>query len=155
MDWFPAIMTVVGVLIGVGIQGLRIWREKRDKYRDMVFERRLDAHQAAYYRCMRLLRVSVPWQLAEDGGLDSVVKEIDEATEWLNQNALYLDEGSREGMEDLMISLNISAGKYEKEGRKGGRNDKKVRDKVVREVGEVLHSLKKGIGVKHLPDQEI
>ena len=155
MDWFPAVMTVVGVLIGVGIQELRIWRERRDKYRDMVFEKRLDAHQGAYYQCMRLSKVSMPWHLVEDGGVENVSKEIDEATEWLNKNALYLDEDSRERMEDLMIFLNISASKYEEERDKGGKNDKKVRNKVVGEVGKVLYTLKKGIGVKHLTEQEM
>ena len=49
MDWFPAVMTLVGVLIGVGIQELRFWHERKDKYKDMVFEKRLAAYQGAYY----------------------------------------------------------------------------------------------------------
>ena len=35
MDWFPAVMTLIGVLVGVGIQEIRIWRERTDKYKDI------------------------------------------------------------------------------------------------------------------------
>jgi len=31
MDWFPAVMTIAGVLVGVGVQEFRIWRAKIDK----------------------------------------------------------------------------------------------------------------------------
>jgi hypothetical protein len=31
MDWFSAVMGLVGVLLGVAIQEFRFWRERKDK----------------------------------------------------------------------------------------------------------------------------
>lgn len=71
MDWFPAVMTLIGVLVGVGIQELRIWRERKDKYKDMVFEKRLDAHQEGHYRIAKLVMAMMPNQIMKGGGFKS------------------------------------------------------------------------------------
>ena len=155
MDWLPAVMTLIGVLVGVGIQEIRIWREKKDKYKDMVFEKRLDAHQGAYYWCMRLSGVVMPHSLAKDGGTQPAVKVLGEALEWLDKNALYLDEDSRIKMDALIGDAYGTASRYEdKEGR-GNINEGKEERRLSGEIREALASIKTGVGVRYLPERRI
>jgi hypothetical protein len=155
MDWFPAVMTLAGVLVGVGVQEFRIWREKKDKYKDMVFEKRLDAHQGAYYWCMTLVKLAMPHRLVKDGGKQALVKGMWEATEWLNKNALYLDEGSLEEMNKFFQYVSETGVKYRGERRGQDINVATEAAELVRNSGEVLGSIKRGIGYKYLPETRI
>jgi hypothetical protein len=155
MDWFPAVMALVGVLVGVGVQEFRIWREKKDKYKDMVFEKLLEAHQDAYYWCMRLSGHMRPDRLMRDGGVEAAIKEDQEALEWLNKNALYLDEDSRTKMTSFILYIHETSMKYKDEKWKKNINIEEELLKTLENVVKVTSSLKKGIGVKYLPEQEI
>jgi len=157
MDWFPAVMTLVGVLIGVGIQEFRIWRERKEKYMDMVFEKRLEIHQGAYYRCMRLSNIMLPHKLVGVEGLQAAVKELMEAIEWLNMNALYLDEASTAKMNSFLLYLGVTGSKYvylDKTKIKDINLEEETR-KILQNRNEVVSKIKKGIGVKYLPEREI
>jgi len=121
----------------------------------MVFEKRLEAHQGAYYWCMRLSKVNRPHRLTKDGGVEAAVKEFWEADEWLNKNALYLDEGSRAKMAEFLEYTCDTGFKYiDEAGRKNIDIEEEVR-KLVKIAREVISSIKKGVGVKYLPEQKI
>lgn len=151
MDWFPAFMTLVGVLVGVGVQELRIWREKKDKYKDMVFGKRLDVHQGAYYQCRKLTIVMMPFNLMKVGGVDAAIKEIWEAMDWMNKNALYLDEDSREKMDEFQIYANNTASKYVSEKERKNINTEEEEKKLGENLREVLSCIQRGVGAKYLP----
>jgi len=155
MDWFPAVMTLVGVLIGVGIQEFRIWRERKDKYKDMVFERRLDAHQGAYHQCMRLLKFVMPDKLVVDGGAEVAIKETLEAHEWLNKNALYLDGDSREKVSNLFRYICETGLKYKDEKWRENINIGEETRKLLEKLVEALVCIERGIGVEYLPERKM
>jgi hypothetical protein len=155
MEWFPAVMTLVGVLVGVGIQEVRIQRERRDKYKDMVFERRLDAHQGAFYECMRLINFVRPDSLVIDGGVAKAVKETFEAHEWLNKNALYLDVDSRTKISELFNSIYEMAFKYYKDDKwRESINIGEETRKLVDKMAEVIGCIQRGIGAEYLPERK-
>jgi hypothetical protein len=154
MAWFPAVMTLVGVLVGVGVQEFRIWREKKDKYKDMVFERRLDAHQGAYYECMRLLKFVMPDKLVVDGGVEVAIEETLEAHEWLNKNALYLDEDSRTKMSALFNYICETTIKYKDAKWRKNINIGEETRKLIDNLSEVLGCIQRGIGVEYLPERK-
>jgi hypothetical protein len=121
----------------------------------MVFEKRLDAHQGAYYWCMRLLKVIRPHRLMKDGGPGVVVAEWWEATEWLNKNALYLDEGSRAKMNDFLYYISVTSPKYLDEKEKNKINVEEELRNLVTNLGDVLSSIKKGVGAEYLPEVQV
>lgn len=47
-DWVLATIDPVCLLLGIGVSGLRQWRQERDRYKFMTFEKRLTVHQEAY-----------------------------------------------------------------------------------------------------------
>lgn len=56
-DWVAPVMGLAGVALGAGIAEFRHWRESRERYQAMSFERRLEAHQEAYYYNQRFYEV--------------------------------------------------------------------------------------------------
>jgi hypothetical protein len=153
MDWFTPLVGFLGVVIGLGFQELRIRRERKDKYKDMVFEKRLDAHQGAYYWCMRLLNLMWAHKLMRDGGVKVAVGEAWEATEWLNKNALYLDEGSRARMNVFFEYVAKTGRKYLDEKRRGNIDIEEETRNLLENLREVVSSIKRGIGVRYLPER--
>lgn len=155
MDWFPAVMTLVGVLVGLGVQEFRIWRERKDKYKDMVFEKRLDTHQGAYYQCMRILNLIMPHILMSDEGASVAVKEAWNAYEWLDKNRLFLDDDSSFKMNCFFQYACETAYKYtDEEGRKNIDVEEETR-RLFEIVVDVTASIRKGIGVEYLPEPKI
>ena len=155
MDWFPAVMGLVGVALGVGIQEVRIWRERRDKYKDMVFEKRLDAHQDAYYRCHRLARFMMAEKLVEDGGIEALAAELDEYREWISKNALYLAGDSRTKMNMFFYYAFKKGKKYADKEWIKTMNVKEETADLFKNFVEVLVSVERGIDVKYLPEERI
>jgi hypothetical protein len=153
MDWFPAVMTLVGVLVGVGVQEFRIWREKKDKYKDMVFERRLDAHQGAFYQCVRLLKFAMPDKLVADGGFAVAIEETLEGHEWLNKNALYLDGDSRTKVSTFFNYICETAIKYKDEKWRKNVNIGEETQKLMDNVAKALACIERGIGGEYLPER--
>jgi hypothetical protein len=85
----PAIIGFFGVLVGVAIEEFRLWREREDRLKVMLFERLLEAHQQALGWVYKL-------QLAISGGRDKTVEAVEMAREWWFENNLYLDKVSRD-----------------------------------------------------------
>jgi hypothetical protein len=155
MDWLTPLVGFLGLGIGLGYQEYRIRRERKDKYKDMIFEKRVEAHQGAYYRCYRLQEFLLPYRLVKDGGTKALDGEFYKYKDWLNKNALYLDGVSR-------IKIHMFLYYAVKTGRKYGdkqwiknMNVKEQTLELNRNLAETLESIQKGIGVKYLPEEEI
>ena len=155
MDWFPAVMTLIGVLVGVGIQELRIWRERKDKYKDMVFEKRLDAHQEGYYRITKLLHAMMPSVMMKEEGRKTALEKVVEANEWRDKNALYLTEDPMEKVDDFLEYVADTGCKYVNEKERKNINIEEETMRLIRNIGIVQASIKKGVGVKYLPRNEM
>jgi len=154
MDWFPAVMTLVGLLVGVGVQELRFWRERKDKYRDMVFEKRVDAHQGAYYRFGRLPRFMAPSALMKDGGVRALAEELCEYEEWVSKNALYLDGGSRTKIHMFFGYAIQKAKKYKDEEWVKNIDVGEEKMELYKNMVEVQVAIRRGIGVEYLPEEK-
>jgi hypothetical protein len=156
MDWFPAVMTLVGVLVGVGVQEFRIWREREDKYKDMVFEKRLEVHQGAHYWCMALGRLMAPHRLMQKGGIEVAFKKSQEADEWLAKNELYLDNDSDLKMTEFLRYVDETCLRYS-QGISGGKKIDVAGEtrKLIDITVGLSASIRKGIGGKYLPEQSI
>lgn len=156
MDWIAPVMGLIGVVVGAGIQEFRIWRERKDKYKDMVFEKRLDVHQSANYWCMKLSRLMSPHRIMEDGAIAVVIKEVREASEWLAKNELYLDEESSLKMTEFLKYVCETCLKYS-EDKKVGKNINVAEEtrKLLDNTIALFSSIRRGIGVKYLPEQRI
>jgi hypothetical protein len=155
MDWLTGVMGIIGVVVGAGIQEFRLWRERKDRYKDMVFEKRLEAHQGAYYWCKKLLGVTMPHKLMKEGGLKTVNEKLGEATEWLDKNTLYLDRKSVLGVSDFFLYVGRTSLKYKDEKGRSGVNIKEETRRLAESWWAVSSSLQKGMGVEYLPKQEI
>jgi len=155
MDWFPAVMALVGVLVGLGVQELRIRRDKKDKYKDMVFEKRLEAHQGAYYRCHRLVGFMTPDKLVEDGGIKALADEFDEYREWISKNALYLAGDSKTKMNMFFYYAFKKAKKYADKEWIKTMNVKEEIMELHKNFVEVLISVQRGVDVEYLPEEKI
>jgi hypothetical protein len=154
MDWFTPLVGFLGVAIGLGFQELKIRRERKDKYKDMVFERRLDAHQGAFYECMRLLKFVMPDKLVVEGGVAVAIEETMEAHEWLNKNALYLDGDSRTKVSALFNYICETAIKYKDEKWRKNINIGEETRKLIDNLSEALGCIERGIGVEYLPERK-
>lgn len=155
MDLLAAVMTVVGVLVGVGIQEFRIWRERKDKYKDMVFEKRLDAHQEVFYRLIELLQFILPHRLKQEGGEKALTKKISECHKCVEKNALYLARDSRREIVIFLQYARKKGKRYTDAEWVKSVNVKKETEELVNNVAGVLASVEKGIGVKYLPEEKI
>ena len=155
MDWFTPLVGFLGVGIGFGYQEYRIRRERKDKYKDMVFERRLDAHQGAHYWCERLVKSMMPHRLMKAEGVGVARGELVEAQEWLRKNTLYLDEGSREKLAVFFLYVAKTVMKYKDEGQRKNINVKEEARELSKNAAAVLHRIERGIGCEYLPERKI
>jgi hypothetical protein len=151
MDWFTPLVGFLGLAIGFGYQEYRFRRERKDKYKDMVFEKRLAAHQDAYYWCMRLFNLMMPNRLMIADGRKNLNKETWEAHEWLTKNALYLDEVSAEKWIDFFEYVQETCQKYENETSRKDINVKEETKELRKHTEEVVAAIRKGVGYKYLP----
>ncbi len=130
------IIALLSAIIGAGISEFRHWREVKEQYRVMTFEKRLHIHQAALSQIYRIWHDMYNNNLSFDDKNGSIKKAI----KWWEDNQLLLDYASRRQMQDL-----FSAAYYHLDG-----SDKpSVFPQTWRKTREVIY---KGIGSKHLPD---
>jgi len=155
MDWFPAVMTLVGVLVGLGFQEFRFRRERKDRYKDMIFEKRLEAHQGAYHRCFRLLEFMFPYRLMRGGGEAALLDEMVEYSDWLNKNTLYLDRDSRTKINLLFDYAMTRIEKYRDKEWVANINVKEEMVELSARMVEVVVSISKGVGVEYLPEGKL
>lgn len=131
MEWVAAI---VGVIIGAAIQEFRHWRESKERFRVMTFEKRLEAHQRAYYWCHKLNEVLNP------SNSEEIHKVASEAREWWDSNCLFLDANSRHKMVEL-----INLAHFYADGNKLGED-------VWSALMKAWKTIVAGIGVEYLPE---
>jgi hypothetical protein len=102
---WEAIFGLIGVVVGSGLTaGFNYYRDRREreeKYRVMLYEKRLEAHQRAFYYIQKLNEVLNTAQNDED-----IWKVTREAREWWDSNCLYLDEESRK---EMIPAINYAA----------------------------------------------
>jgi len=101
----------------------------------MTFEKRLEAHQRAYYWCQKLNEVL---NISEK---EEIHKTAREAREWWNSSCLLLDANSRREMVKL-----INLAHFYADGRKIGEY---VWDTLM----TALKAVVSGIGFEYLPEE--
>ena len=131
-----ALIGLTGVIIGVAIQEVRLWRERKEFYHSMIFKERLERHQKAFEFCHKLNRV------LNSNNTTKINKIAKEFREWWDCNCFYLDKTSQK----LIIPLVNYSYVY----AKGNENKGKVWDYL----NKTLSSLSLGIGVKYLPESK-
>jgi len=154
-DWLTAIIGLSGVIIGAGIQEYRYWRQAKDKYKEKIFEKRLEVHQGAYYWCHRLLWVIRPNRLIKAGGLEEFYEELHKATDWLNKNALYLDVNTQGAMREFFADISQRSMKYLDKDVVAKLDIKKELREISEGLKKTLTCIEQGIGFKYLPARPI
>jgi hypothetical protein len=123
---------ILGVIMGVAATSLWQWLDRRERYRVMTFEKRLEAHQHAHYLCTQAWLLLIDLKRAEQNTIKifetdkeseelvarklESVKKLEEATgklqkfyqesvEWLTQNCLYLDHRSQILFPEAIIAI--------------------------------------------------
>lgn len=141
-NWGIAIAVVIGTLLGVGIQELRRWRETKEKYQAMTFQKRLEAHQQAFSWCHEL-NVVLNQRDAEE-----IHRVANEARAWWNANCLFLDTDSRRKMIPL---LNVSHS-YDDGIESERPSNMQLGESAWRCLNDALKAITEGIGDKYLPE---
>jgi hypothetical protein len=141
-DWLTPIIGLGGVILGAGISEYRRWREGKEQYRVLTFERRLKTHQEALVQVSRLYNSFssyIDFTIRASDKLEMLETSIDKAEEWWSDNCLYLDEVTREKFSDLLIAL------------RDFLITKDVGDLPYGLFDETRDAITNGIGVEHLP----
>lgn len=154
-DWFPAVIGLIGVVVGIAAVEIRIWRGQKDKYKDMVFEKRLDAHQEVFCRLHALQQFLLPHRLMKEGGVKALAKEISECNKSVARNALYLAKDSRIEIVMFLRYARNRGKKYTDAEWVRRVNVKKETAELVHNTAVVLGSVERGIGAKYLPGRKI
>jgi len=134
-----ALIGFLGVILGVGIQEFRRWRENKEIYHRMVFQKRLEVHQKAVELCHNLYTA-----LNIDPA--QTRKVANDLKDWWVTNCLYLDPNSRKAILSLIGYARLYA--YAKE-RGEPTNEA---EKVWKQCEKTIEILVQGVGVKYLPD---
>lgn len=143
-EWLPPVLALVGVLLGAGITVCMKWMETREKYQEMTFEKRLLVHQEAFSWNARLYQAV--WSLDSDE-IDEVAEK---ASDWWQNNCLFLDENSRYHM----ISALNCVYEYVNAISAVPKNDKAdlLREDAIESLSANRIAIERGIGAKHLPE---
>jgi hypothetical protein len=133
--WGYLIAVGIGAILTEGLRWLWDWRQGKERYKLMLYEKRLEVHQKAY-SCIRKLR------LAMDQHDKEKIEVTDQADEWYFSNCFYLDEESRAKM-------------YQATGKVRELIDLRGPQAQDRELArialqEAFKAVEKGIGMKHL-----
>ncbi len=133
-EWGIALIGVAGIIVGVLITEVRNWLDRKQRFRVMTFEKRLEAHQKAYYWCQKRNEVL---NISENAEIHKTARE---AREWWNANCLFLDAQSRSEMVGLLNLAHYYA------------DDMKFGKEVWPSLRTTLKAIVRGIGVEYLPE---
>jgi hypothetical protein len=135
-EWIAPVVGLVGVLFGTGIAEFRNWRERKDRYRAMTFEKRLQTHQEALSLCYTLNHTL-------NTGRDFEKRHwVGHAESWWQSHCLFLDEASRRKMHTLIV-----------EAQDYVYGQAESRTKVFALITETRNAITQGIGIEHLPEK--
>jgi hypothetical protein len=138
-EWGIALISFIGVVLGALITGIFAWliheSNRKDRFRVITFEKRLETHQVAYSWCNKLDKV------LNEGPIGRVQDVSDKAREWWNSNCLLLDAASRTKMLEL-----IQLSKSYAEGSRIGQ------EHVWSALVKAKKAIVAGIGAEYLPE---
>lgn len=151
--WIGAIIGFIGVILGIVIVEVRLWRERKERYQVVTFEKRLEVHQQAFSWCVKMathLGQSYGEISSDEANLHSItLNELyEEATDWYGNNCLYLDEASRKSIFDAIGLLLDRAEQLMNNTRETSQFVQQAR----KTVGKTMRYIANGLGVKYLPD---
>jgi hypothetical protein len=136
MDWLIALFALLGVVLGLGYNEYRNRKEQKDRYRVITFEKRLEAHQKAYYWYHQLNRV------LNIGDSEAIHETTNKAREWWDSNCLFVDANSRREMVRLMNLSHMYA-----------NDNKMAQEKIWDYVISTSKAIVLGIGFEYLPEE--
>ena len=146
-EWWVPLVGLFGVLLGVGITEFRLWMERKDRYRIMTFEKRLQVHQEAYRLCMEQATLLNELHEKGLGASEKFLRSHDEAKEWLSRNCLYLDTRSLHAVINAFFAASI----YGRDLAEQRQTVDKAFEYAHLEFTKCLSSIAKGVGAKYLP----
>jgi hypothetical protein len=144
--WFPPLIGLIGVIVGVLATSFWKWLEQKEKYRDKTFEKTLECYQTLYTFNQKLhdqingnnINVTIL------NSTSNVLKD------YMNSHSLYIDETTRKSTIGLyndtrnysinLINPNVEAAII---------NNSK--DKLIASLNKNFEYIQKGAGVAHLP----
>ena len=101
-----AFIGLLGVVMGIAASAFWQWTEREDRYRVMIFEKRLEVHQEAV---MFNSDIATKAQAALTGKVmpseAELLSNFLEMRTWWRTNNLYLDPHSRKAFLDLTIGV--------------------------------------------------
>ena len=150
-EWTVPLIGFAGVILGVGITEFRLWKESREKYHAMIFEKRLEVHQKAFYWCLKIGETLNEVEKDEYDTMKAFSNCAYEAREWLDNNCLYLNVTSYVGMIGALRMALAPVSKLLKEEEADIDASKK---EAQTKLTETLRSIVEGIGVKYLPEMD-
>lgn len=144
-DWAVAIIGPICLLLGIGISEFRQWRQERNKYRFVTFEKRLTVHQEAYNLASEIGAMFFE-QLTGQGmpTSENLTFTISKTRAWWRGNCLWLDKASRKAFLDLVNHTEVYAESYDPDDA----------EKCLAFAGIATKKIASGIGEQHLPDIE-
>ena len=141
-EWGIALIGVAGLVMGVIITESRHWLDRKQRYRIMTFEKRLEAHQTAFYWCQQLN------QILNNGEPSKIHSTAVEAREWWKGNCLFLDNNSRTKMHGLFNLVHS----YANEKQRPVQQAVNLGDAVWNRLDESFKAIMEGIGTEYLSD---
>ncbi|MBA7472089.1 hypothetical protein ES707_07409 [subsurface metagenome] len=137
-DWQIALIGLLGVIIGILATAFWNWRERKERFKVMTFEKRLEAHQLAFYWNQTI------YHSLSSRDAEQISKCIREAQEWWNGNCLLLDEKSQKSF----LSVFNSGNRYSRNIRRPGSEPEAER--IWDDLNNNLADIIQGIGAEHL-----
>ncbi len=149
-EWWVPLVGLFGVFAGVGITEFRLWMERKDRYKIMTFEKRLQVHQEAYRLCMDKAMLLNELHAKGLQASEKFLKSHNEAKEWLNHNCLYLDTRSWRAAINAFFAASI----YGRDIAEQRQTVDKAYEYARSEFTKCLSSIAKGVGAKYLPEPD-
>ena len=158
--WGYLIAVVIGVVLSEAIRWFRDWREGEEKYRVMLYEKRLEAHQMAFY-LIRELNGSFPGSIEDmdEDRVASIEKARAEVDKWWASHCFYLDPKSRDKIMEAIVrseELVRDYGLPKDPGYKWGNDERKSWSKERMAftfcIDKTRRTLVEGIGMKHIEE---
>jgi len=133
-----AFFSLLGVIIGILVTSFWNWRERKERFKVMTFEKRLEAHQLAYYWNQTI------YHSLNSGDAEQIRGYIHNAQEWWNSHCLFLDEKSQKSF----ITVFNSGNRYVRNITRPGSEPKA--EQIWDDLQNNLSDIVKGIGAEHL-----
>ncbi len=139
-DWQVAFIGLLGVILGILATAFWNWKERKERFKVIAFEKRLEAHQLAFYWNQTI------YHSLGSGDAERIRKSISEAQEWWNGNCLLLDERSQKSF----ISIFNSGNRYARNIQRPELEAERIWDDLNKNLADIIQ----GIGAEHLPRVE-